>query len=224
MLFRSGPLHNISATGDFSYRIRVTEKSQLAFGLKAGLNIMQASLNGLSLDNQADLAFQNNISSKLLPNFGFGLYYSRDRFYAGVSTPKLLQNNFKTNEVSGSASILSEKRHYFFIAGAVFDVCPGIMLKPTTFVKATAAAPLEADLTATFIFEDRVFAGAMMRTGDAFGVLAGYTINDQFHVGYSFDWSYGIRTLKQNAGSHELMLTYDFIYKDKQKIRSPRYF
>jgi hypothetical protein len=219
-----GPLRNTSATADFSYRIRVSTKSQLAFGLKTGLNIMQASLNALSLDEQADLAFQNNLNSKLLPNFGFGMYYFRDRFYVGLSTPKLLQNNYKTNEVSGSATILSEQRHYFFIAGAVFDLSKSIVLKPTTFVKATVAAPIEADVTTTFIFEKRIYAGAMFRTGDALGVLAGYDINDQFHVGYSFDWSYGIRTLKQNSGSHEFMLTYDFIYKDKQKVRSPRYF
>ena len=219
-----GPLHNTSATGDFSYRIRVTQKSQLAFGLKAGLNIMQANLNALSLDQQADLAFQNNLNSKLLPNFGFGVYYFRDRFYAGLSTPKLLQNNFKTNEVSGSATILSEKRHFFFITGAVFNLSKSVVFKPTTFIKATVAAPVEADLTATFILEKRIYAGAMFRTGDALGVLAGYDINDQFHVGYSYDWSYGIRTLKQNSGSHELILTYDFIYKDKQKVRSPRYF
>jgi type IX secretion system PorP/SprF family membrane protein len=219
-----GPLHNVSLNADFSYRIRLTTKSQLAMGLKGGMNIMQANIQDLNLDNQSDISFANNLRSQLHPNFGFGLYYLRDKFYAGISTPRLMNNTFSTQTTAGEMNILSEARHYFFIAGAAFELSKDVVFKPTSFVKLTAAAPVEADLTGTFILNNALFLGAMFRTGDAFGVLAGYNVTDQFHVGYSFDWSYGIRALKQNAGSHEIMLTYDFLYNDKQRIRSPRYF
>ena len=64
----------------------------------------------------------------------------------------------------------------------------------------------------------------MFRTGDALGALVGYNFTDQLHLGYSFDWSYGLKTFKYNQGSHEIMLTYDFIFNDAQRIRSPRHF
>lgn len=219
-----GPVKNTSMYVDFAYIMHLGEKSKLAMGLKGGANMMQAGLNTLALDNQNDVAFQNNINSRLLPNFGFGLYYYRERFYLGISTPKLLENDFLKNTSYGSVDFASEKRHYFLIAGSIFNLSDKLQLKPTGFLKINAAAPLEGDITTTFIYNQKILAGIMYRSGDALGALLGYRITNQFQIGYSFDWSYGLRTFKYNGGSHEIMLTYDFIFKDKEKVRSPRYF
>jgi len=219
-----GPVNTTSLYADFSYRIKIDKKSHLAFGLKGGMNMVNNNLTSLNLDDKNDLAFIQNVQSKLLPNFGFGMYYSSDKFYAGVSIPKLLENNFANNTTSGSTNLASEKRHYFLIAGTVFNINEGIKLKPTTFIKVTNGAPIEADVTASFIFHDKFWLGGMFRTGDALGILAGLNITNQFALGYSFDWSYANTTMKYNGGSHELMLRYDFIYKVEEKIRSPRYF
>ena len=180
-------------------------------------------LKALETSTANDPSFQENVQSQLLPNFGFGMYYSTSKFYVGLSTPRLLENNYSTNTVSAAAG---EKRHFFFIAGTIFPLNEKgtIKLKPTTFIKVTEAAPAEIDITALFYFNDKYWAGPMFRSGDAFGVLAGIDITNQFSLGYSFDWSYGNQTFKYNGGSHELMLRYDFIFKDKHKILSPRYF
>lgn len=220
-----GPTNTTSFYGDFGYHIKVTEKAKLALGLKGGINLMSAQLNDLGLADENDVAFSSNIQSQLLPNFGFGAYYYTTRWYAGVSVPKLLENNFLSSTTAGSVSGASEKRHYFLIAGAVFDLGENLKLKPTTYIKVTQAAPAEADLTAMFIMlEDKLELGAMYRTGDAAGILAGYNVTEQLRIGYAFDWSFTNTTSQYNAGSHEVMLRYDFIYKGKEKIRSPRYF
>jgi len=219
-----GPVKSTAMYVDFAYILKLTEKSRLAFGLKGGLNMMQIRLSTLALNEGSDAAFQNDVSSQLLPNFGFGMYYYRERFYAGISVPKLLENNFSTNQTSGSTKLTGEQRHYFLIAGTQLKLGESVEFKPTAFVKVTNAAPVEGDLTASFIFSKRILAGVMFRTGDALGGLIGINITDQFHVGYSFDWSYGNKTFKYNTGSHEIMLRYDFIFKDKGRIRSPRFF
>ena len=133
----------------------------------------------------------------------------------------MLENNYATGTTSSA-----ERRHYFLIAGTVFNLneTGSIKLKPTTFFKITQGAPIEMDLTALFYFQDKYWVGPMLRTTDALGVLAGLNITDQFSLGYSFDWSLGNKTAKYNGGSHELMLRYDFVFGDKAKIRSPRYF
>jgi len=219
-----GPTNTTSLYLDFSYRIKITEKAKLAFGLKGGLNLMSNNLSQLSLDESNDPAFIADINSNVLPNFGFGMYYSTDKFYAGVSIPKLLENDFKTNSTSGGTDLTSEKRHYFLILGSVFKLTETIKLKPTGFVKIANGAPIQGDITSTFIFNDKFWVGGMFRTGDALGILAGLNITDQFALGYSFDWSYANTTMVYNGGSHEIMLRYDFIYKNDKKIRSPRYF
>lgn len=219
-----GPTNTTAIYADFAYKLKVNEKARLSFGLKGGVNLRSNKLSSLSLDESNDNAFSSNVSSKVLPNFGFGMYYYTDKFYVGLSTPKLLENNFTTNTVSGSSSLASEKRHYFLIAGTVFPITENIKLKPTGFMKVTEAAPIEGDITLTALFKDKFWAGLMFRTGDALGVLVGANITDQLSLGYSFDWSYTNTTFKYNAGSHELMLRYDLIYNNAKKIRSPRYF
>jgi type IX secretion system PorP/SprF family membrane protein len=219
-----GPTAMKSIYADYAYKIQVSEKGKLAFGLKAGLNVMSNNLATLKTTTTGDNAFSSNVQSQLLPNFGVGAYYSQERFYVGLSTPKLLQNNFKSNTIGNTSSTSKEKRHYFLIAGTVLNLSQNVKLKPTTFIKVTQAAPVEADLTATFMFHDRFNLGAMFRTGDALGMLVGYNFTDQFTAGYSFDWSYGVKTFKYNQGSHEIMLRYDLIYKSKDRIKSPRYF
>ena len=83
---------------------------------------------------------------------------------------------------------------------------------------------MQADVTASFIIMHKVLLGVMYRSGDALGALVGLDITEQFHIGYSFDWSYGLETFKYNQGSHEIVLRYDFLFFDKKQIHSPRYF
>jgi len=220
-----GPINNTSVFADFAYIMNLAEKSKLALGLSAGANIFQANLSSLQLDQQTDPVFQNNINNHVAPNFGFGAYYYRERFYAGISIPDLLQNSYsEVNLDNGRTLIAKEQRHYFFIAGTVLNITDNLAFKPTTFIKVTSAAPIQADFTASFIIMKRLLVGAMFRTGDAFGALVGFDITNQLHVGYSFDWSYGLQTNKYNQGSHELVLRYDFLFFDKKQIHSPRYF
>jgi type IX secretion system PorP/SprF family membrane protein len=220
-----GPVNNTSVSVDFAYIMKLNTKSKLALGLSAGASMFQASLNTLNLDQQNDAVFQSNINNHVTPNFGFGAYYSRERFYVGISAPNLVQNNYSViNKPDGSTLVGKEQRHYFLIAGTMIKIGDNLDFKPTTFVKVTPAAPIEADFTASFVIMKKLLIGAMFRTGDSFGGLIGVDVTDQFHIGYSYDWSYGLTTSKYNQGSHEIVLRYDFIFPSKKQIHSPRYF
>lgn len=221
---RVGPITNTSVVADFAFMMKLTKKANLALGLSGGANFFNADLSALNLDQENDPVFVNNINGRVTPNFGFGAYYSRERFYAGVSAPSLLENSYSKIQSNGATLIGKEQRHYFFIAGAVLNLTENLAFKPTTLVKVTAAAPVQVDLTASFIINKKLLLGAMYRSGDAVGALIGFNITDQMHLGYSYDWSYGMRTGKYNQGSHELVLRYDFIFAGNKQVHSPRYF
>ena len=218
-----GPMNFTSFNVDFAYKIKLSENGTLSLGLKGGGNLLQGELTSLSLDQGGDVAFSQGISSRFLPNFGFGAYYYTPTWYVGLSTPKLLQNTYVENMPT---SVSREQRHYYLIAGTVFNLTESekVKLKPTAFVKVTESAPVEADLTAMFILYDKVELGAMYRTGDALGLLLGYDFTPQLRVGYSYDFSYANKTTQYNGGSHEIMIRYDLVFKNKGKIVSPRYF
>ena len=220
-----GPVNNTSFVGSMAYKLKLSESAKLAFGLSAGMNVLQAHLSSLQLDQQSDPTFQNNIRNHTTPNLGAGIYYSRERFYAGLSVPNLIENKLSSqNNVNGTQLIGKEQRHYFFVAGAVFNIANNLAFKPTTLIKVTSAAPIQMDLTASFIIRQTVSIGAMYRTGDALGILLGLDLSNQLHVGYSYDWSHGIRTFTYNQGSHEFLLRYDFLTLSSRQIHSPRYF
>lgn len=220
-----GPTNNTSIFADFAFIMKLNEKSKLALGVSGGANIFRADLNTLEITEPNDPSFAYNINNQITPNFGFGAYYSRARFYAGISVPNLIESNYsEINEPNGNVLIGKARRHYYFITGALFNLSPDLAFKPTMLVKVTNAAPIQADLTASFIIMQKLLIGGMFRTGDAVGALVGLDITDQFHLGCSFDWSYGLKTSKYNQGSYELVLRYDFIFNSKKQIHSPRYF
>ncbi len=215
-----GPVHNTAIMGDFAYRFQVNHKSRLAFGLKAGLNLFKAGLAELKGTETADVTFQQNVSTKPLPNFGFSAYWWSKRHFLGISTPKLIEN-----DLSAAESVVAEgteKRHFFLIGGVVFDIHPILKFKPTIQTKYVAGSPVSVDLTANILIDDMLWIGGFYRWGDATGVLLSYQVSDQLRFGYSYD--YTISKLNTfSSGSHEIMISYDFRFK-KDAILSPRYF
>ncbi|MBL7947290.1 MAG: type IX secretion system membrane protein PorP/SprF [Flavobacteriales bacterium] len=216
---RIGPSRQTAAFVDFAYRLKTGVDSRLAFGLKGGLNMYQADLASLST---VEVDPSNvNIQSQMLPNFGFGLFWHTPRYYVGVSAPKLLENDF--TEASGTVvEPASEARHYFLIGGYVMDLSKDIKFKPSFMFRSVEGAPLSLDLNANFLLRERIWFGAMYRLGNAFGVMGQYQINDQLRAGYAFDLT--TTTIgAYNAGTHEVMLSYDFRFLKGRTI-SPRYF
>jgi len=213
-----GPIHQTMLFADYSYSIQTTPNAKLAFGLKAGLNIFQADLLSLHPHDPNDPSVYN-ISNRLLPNVGVGVFYYSDKGYLGLSAPKLLEHNLKSGEISAS----KERRHYFLIGGYVFDLGPSVKFKPSFLVKAVSGAPLSVDLSGNFFFNDKFGVGAAYRFGDSFSGLLQYYITPQFRIGYAYD--YTLTELQNyNSGTHEIMLGYDFYFIDKNRIHSPRFF
>lgn len=215
-----GPTHQTGVYVDYAYRIRTGDDSRLAFGLKGGFNMFQADLASLSTV-ETDPA-NANIQGALMPNFGFGMYWHSTRYYAGISAPKLLQNEFDADNAGVALVSATEARHYFLMGGYVLDIDRDLKFKPAFMLRMVEGAPISLDINANFLLRERIWFGAMYRFGNAFGVLGQYQVNDQFRIGYAFD----LTTTKlgaYNAGTHEIMLSYDFRFLTG-KTTSPRYF
>jgi type IX secretion system PorP/SprF family membrane protein len=220
---RLGPEKTTSIFADFAYRIQVSDYGKLSFGLKGGLSMHSIDYDILNPEQADDPVLRNNENSLWLPNFGFGLYYTNNKFYAGFSIPQLIEENFLSNTVVGGAKFALQ-RHYYFIAGTVLKFSDDINFKPTTYIKTTKGVPVEVDLTASFQFYDRFLLGVMLRTRDAIGALAGFQINEQWSIGYSYDWSVLNQIPNNNFGSHEIVLRYDMFFLESHHIKSPRHF
>ena len=206
--------------GDVSYRI-FFDRSQLAFGLKAGLNLLQANLLELNPIDANDPVFQANISNKPLPNFGAGVLWYSDKSFVGLSAPKLLTNQLIDSSLP-SFNANRERRHFFLAAGTLIELNNYIYFKPSGMLRVVDGAPPSFDLTANFMFYERFWVGGMYRYQESVGLLLQYVVNEKLRVGYSYDFSTTeIRTY--STGSHEIMLGVDFGRQPGADI-SPRFF
>lgn len=217
-----GPVKQTGIYIDASYRIFMGS-NRLAFGLKGGVNLFSANLIDLSPNIPDDQVFASNISMKPLPNFGFGAMFYSKRYYVGLSAPKLLSNKLVPDNLPDTIKLNSvEKQHLFFIAGAVFDISYYTKFKPTILLKAVNGAPPSAEVTAQFLFYEKLWVGGMYRWQDAVGILMQYEVNNKFKIGYAYDYTLSdIR--RYSDGSHEIMLGFDLIKGFPADV-SPRYF
>jgi type IX secretion system PorP/SprF family membrane protein len=221
---RLGPTSTFNGTIDLAYKLKINSKSKLSFGMSAGINNIYRNLGDLAIHEQGDYAVDNDTRSQNIFDMGIGLLYTNKRFYAGISSPRILNTHVDDKNPNTNTLASKEKQHYYFTAGTAFDLGKKVECKPSTFVKMTEGVHPQFDLTAMFVFNKKFEIGAMWRTSDAAGVLLGYTINKSLRIGYSFDWSYGLKTFQNNFGSHEVMLRYDLFKRHGEDIISPRYF
>ena len=204
--------------GDFSYTIRTGLNSELAFGLKAGVTAY--NLDGDYQASQSNDPLIFGFEDRLDFNFGAGVYWHSERWYLGLSAPRIL-----TNEFTGQGTFEAlERVSYYFTGGYVFDLSENTKLKPSALLKATNGAPLSFDISANFLFYDKFWIGGGYRINEqaaAIGGIADFQISKQLRIGYAYE--YPISDLRPyTSGTHEVLLMFE-IFKSR-RIKSPRYF
>jgi type IX secretion system PorP/SprF family membrane protein len=211
--------------GSYAYRFKLG-KGKFSFGLMGGLHSLTENLQQINTTDatQVDPRFASNIQGQMMPNFGAGMYYYTKRFYAGVSIPRMINNNFiaTTSVLNLENKIDVNRFHYYLTSGCLFDINDNLKLKPQIMVMAVHNSPLVVELNANALLRETLWLGASYRSGSDISAIVGYQFSRQFLVGYSYDYS--INQLRDfNSGSHEIVLNYLFSYR-RNKIETPRYF
>ncbi|NHF61594.1 type IX secretion system membrane protein PorP/SprF [Flavobacteriaceae bacterium TP-CH-4] len=213
-----------------SYTIDVSLEGKLSFGLKAGGHLFNLDVDGLRQRNDPLLQENldtDNIENRFSPNVGLGVYYHTNRFYAGLSAPNLLETEHFDGSGGDANSIefLSQERiNFYLITGYVFDLNNNFKFKPALLTKVVSGAPLQVDVSASFLFNDRFSFGAAYRWDAAVSGLAGFQISDQFMIGLAYDReTTELGGTQFNDGSFEVFLRFELV-KSFQKLVSPRFF
>lgn len=218
-----GPTSETYFDVDMSYTVLTGIDGKLSFGLKASAHLLDIRFSELNQDagQGPDPTLQQNIDNRFSPNIGAGVYYHTQNFYAGLSIPRFLET---THFDESSLSTANEQMNWYFITGYVWDLNAFLKFKPAILAKATQGAPLQIDVSANFMFNEKFVLGAAYRWDAAFSGLAGFQISDQFMIGIAYDreiTDLGATTF--NDGSFEIVLRYDFIRK-VGNLKSPRFF
>lgn len=214
-----GPSNELYVDGNFSYSIAFPNDKKLAFGLKAGMRVLNVDWSRGRYRDPVDVLLNENISNKMKPSIGAGLYFYTDKWYVGASVPTFLRGEYYDDV---QEAIDYDRLHYYFIGGYVFTFSDNFKFKPAFMVKAVSGAPIATDISANFLIQEKVTLGVSHRLDDSISALAGFQINNSLYIGYAYD--YTVSNLnKYNDGSHEIILRYQ-LQKRTQQIKSPRFF
>ena len=215
-----GPVTEQNVFGDFSYTIRLSEKDKLALGLKAGVAFHQVGLRDIqsTLPDPSEGIFGQDINDASL-NLGVGAFYYSDKYYVALSVPNLAKSahlDYNGREYGSDVS------HYFLTAGYVFDVNYELKFKPSFMLKSAFNVSPSLDLSANFLYKEKVEIGATYRLQDSFGGMVNFAVTPELRIGYAYD--HIISDLKVTTpSSHEFILLYD-LFTAKKVSRSPRFF
>ncbi len=235
----------------YAYRIPFG-KGKLSLGLQAGVMNWRADWNKLTFKDprEQDEAFAEAYPNFWLPNFGAGVFYTAPQFYLGFSVPHLINHDLR-KDVSDAADLWAKQyRHFFFSAGGTFDLNgEALVFKPSMLIKSVGllgnfssdpsragevSAPVEFDVDLSLMFYEAFWLGVSFRSAfqakqfggassfDSADFWAAFYLQNGLRIGVAYD--YTLTALQSYAkGSLEVMLGYDFSYKNK-KIITPRYF
>jgi type IX secretion system PorP/SprF family membrane protein len=212
-----GPTNENAISADLSYFIQTSDTWKLSFGMKATANLFDLDVTRLDPVDASDPSLQNY--SKFSPNIGAGLYLHSDKAYIGFSVPNFLETNRYSDN---SVKIFKEKINYYLIAGYVFDINSTLKFKPAVLSKMVEGAPLQVDVSANFLFNNKFMVGAAYRWSASLSAMVGFQITEGMYIGYGYDRE--TTNLKNyNSGSHEVFLRYE-LFNNVKKITTPRFF
>ena len=208
----------------YSYKIPLSKfdnkKSTLSFGVQGGFNNLKSDFTKLNPHDIND-PFYSLVERNMSWNFGGGIYYRSPKFYAGFSVPYILNN--KVVDVQDLESIAKQSRYYYLTGGYIFQPSKNLKFIPSALIRLQETAPLSFDANLVTVLYDVVGLGVSYRLDDSIVGMFELQINENFHVGYAYDFT--TSDLRQYSnGTHEIMINYRVKIKRLHKgIECPSY-
>lgn len=188
---------NTEVHGTYAYRLDLDQK-YLSFGLQAGLISYKGNYNDLHPYDPQDPAFADvqNVSK---PSFGAGLILHSERYFIGLSVPRMLKAQVTVADVE--TQLYSQ--HFYAMGAYIFYINEHIRLKPSVLLKSVKGSPLSADVNFALNFEDKITAGVYTRNLNAYGLMGQIKFGGSYRFGYAFEVPSG-NSVGARFTTHEL--------------------
>jgi len=205
----------------YAYHLKLSNTQKLSFGVNLGVNFFNIR-NTEVKTNVADLAFQQNVKLRSLPNIGAGLYYYTKSFYSGLSSPALFTNELSAASVQEDLFKMNVKRTVFMLtSGGNINITRDLVWKPSFLFKAMLSNIFQLDLNCNIDYKDKLKAGLSYRHKDAIVGFIGFRFNPKFDLAYSYSYPLS-NIVRVSSGSHEIVIRFEL--RKKVATFNPRYF
>lgn len=194
-----GSMSTTEVNAAFAYKLQL-DKSVFSFGMQAGVQNFNSSLNGINPFDQDDDLFLNGERGTRI-NLGAGLALKSEKFFVGLSVPRLLPTTFK----SGNQEFDLYNQHLYLMGAYIHHLNEHIRLKPTVLLRGVKGAPASVDIAMNLNFNAIHTAGIFTRNFNTYGVMLQTLLKEQYRFGYVFELPTG-KSVGTQFTTHEIML------------------
>ncbi len=198
---------------DFSYKLKVSEKSDLYFGLKAGANFYSVDVSNLDTYSLIQDPSLVNVDDSY-PNVGIGLLLKHEKWYLSLSVPRVL-NTERVSVDEGRATMATDRPHFYASTGYNFDLKSKWVLTPSVFLRYVENAPISFDTNLLVTYNDIISAGVTYRNEKTYAAILMFDISKNIELGYAYESS-SRDLLSREWNSNELVIR--FKLKPKPKV------
>ena len=207
---QSGPTSRIGGAASYTYSFRLLESVDLAFALSGGFTQFKITKLGLNVLDNDDVLLLGGDVVRTAPDATFGFNFSGNNWYLGMSVPQLLSSNLELmgddyQRIYESASEGKLSQHIYILSAYEFALNDNLTIEPGILFKAVSGAPTQLDFGLKTTYNKNLWVGMNYRDNGEISALAGYSIEDRYIIGYSYDM------LGNLGASHEFMLGIRFI-------------
>jgi len=217
-----GPTSRAGASLTYAYHFRLGHFVKMSMALSGGFTQFKIDKAGWNNYHSDDPLMDGAEVVNLVPDATFGLnIYNQDKWYLGFAIPQLLNSKLTLidEDFSNNVSLDMEgslSRHIYIMGLYNLELSPYWDLEPSLLYK-SVSDQTQIDFGVKTIYSDKFWMGMDYRNNGDVVALLGFTIQEKFMIGYSYDIP-NSDISQYTAGSHEFMFGITFKPSSESQI------
>ena len=210
-----------SIAPQFAYRFKLRQGRRLVIGAQAMIGIARENGSQLTTTFDGDGVFKQDFT-RMTYNVGVGMAYYSKNVWISFAVPQLLQNTASYDRKSTKVQMAS----FNFNVAMGYNICvkKNFSIEPSFLVRHSAFTRFVMDLNVNFKYKDIFWVGPFYRISSAYGLMLGVAPVKWMKLGYAGEVAQEFHLLKNNYGTHEVMLGFNIGTQGAKVAQSPRFF
>lgn len=204
---RNGLIQRTGFQGSYAYHTWLKNSTQLSFGLAITGYYYKIDETQINFEDPNEPWLNNNLRrGAFVPDISFGVSILNARYNFGFSADQLSEASAK---FGGAAyKNYSTNRQYYLFGSFDFSKSNNVIIQPAFLIKMSEQLKPQADIGATYIFDQAFWAGLAYRTSGALIANVGVKYQNIF-FGYAFDFTMQ-EIQRVTFGTHEITVALKF--------------
>jgi type IX secretion system PorP/SprF family membrane protein len=192
---------------DISYKLKVSEGTNVYFGIKVGVGFTNIDLTRSNAPGN-DLLFSQN-QSFFNPHVGAGLNIQNEKFYISISSPNFLKG--ERYEKQGNTPVAAINNSHFYLGGGYhIRLNDNLTITPRVMMRTVEGAPTSYDAGASLDISDKFTVGSNARIEETTSIYGLIRVIKKLKLGFAYDISNADINAVNDHGSLEFILKYQF--------------